>query len=153
MDNWSRLHIKLASLCPDFSKDSKVCRNKWSSIYNDYKEDKAMNMRLVSNRSKKFRWYQAVDEFMSNRVHVVSHTHANATNPYGINSISASDTHTSEHKSGESPSKSSEPKRKEDVFLDRRIGDIRESSKNLMDSLKVSDDMKIALLISMQQTM
>jgi hypothetical protein len=33
------------------------------------------------------------------------------------------------------------------------IGDIRESSKNLLDSLKVSDDMKMTLLISMQQTM
>jgi hypothetical protein len=33
------------------------------------------------------------------------------------------------------------------------IGDIRESNKNLLDSLKVSDDMKMTLLISMQQNM
>lgn len=42
VDNWSRLHTKLVSLCPDFTKDSEACRKKWSAIYNDYKEDKAM---------------------------------------------------------------------------------------------------------------
>jgi len=45
VDNWSRLHTKFVFLCPDFTKNIEACKKKWSSIYNDYKEDKAMNMR------------------------------------------------------------------------------------------------------------
>ena len=48
VDNWSRLHTKLVSLCPDFTKDNKACRKKCSAICNDYKEDKAMNMKSGS---------------------------------------------------------------------------------------------------------
>ena len=44
-------------------------------------------------------------------------------------------------------------KRKDDYFLERCIGEIRESSKMLMETLKESDDRKMSLLISMQQTM
>ena len=55
-----------------------------------------------------------------------------------------------EHKSGESISKSPEPKRKDDIFLERCLGRIEESSKNLMNSLKASDDMKMTLLMTMQ---
>ena len=86
MDNWSRLHTKLVSLCPDFTKDSESCRKKWSAIYNDYKENKAMNMRSGSQRSEKCRWYILVDEFMSDRAHVMAHAHASATNPDGPSS-------------------------------------------------------------------
>lgn len=57
--------------------------------------------------------------------HVVSHAHASATNPDGLRSISASDTNTMEHKSRETTSKSAETKRKEDIFLERCIGEIR----------------------------
>ena len=153
MDNWSRLHVKLVSLCPDFTKDSEACRKKWSSIYNDYKEDKAMNMRSGSDRSEKCRWYQLVDEFMSDRVHVVSHAHASATNPDGVKSTIASVTTSMEHNASESTSKSPEPKRKDDIFLERYIGRIEESSKAIMDTLKASDDMKMSILMSMQQTM
>ena len=46
------------------TKDSKACKKKWSAIYNDYKEDKAMNLKSESQRSKNCRWYQLVDEFM-----------------------------------------------------------------------------------------
>ena len=113
VDNWSQLHTKLVSLCPEFTKDSEACRKKWSSIYNDYKEDKAMNMRSGSDRSEKCRWYVLVDEFMSDRAYVVSHTHANATNPDGPKSASASFTATTEHNASETTSKSPEPKCKE----------------------------------------
>ena len=153
MDNWSRLHVRLVSLCPEFPKDSEACRKKWSSIYNDYKEDKAMNMRSGSDRSEKCRWYQLVDEFMSDRAHVVSHAHASTTNPEGPSKTSASDTFNVEHKSGESSSKSPGPKRKEDSLVERCIGEMKESSKTLMDGLKASDDIKLSLLLSMQQTM
>ena len=153
VDNWSRLHTKLVSICPDFTKDSEACRKKWSSIYNDYKEDKVMNMRSGSNRSEKCRWYQLVDEFISDWAHVVLHAHASATNPDGPKSGSASFNHTTKHKSGESISQSPEPKRKDDIFLERCIGRIEESSKTLMDSLKTSDDIKMVLLMSIQQTM
>ena len=67
VDNWSRLHTKLVSICPEFSKDSEACRKKWSTIYNEYKEDKAMNLKSGSQRSEKCRWYHLVDEFMFDR--------------------------------------------------------------------------------------
>ena len=57
VDNWSRLHTRLVSLCPDFSKDSEACRKKWSVIYNDYKEDKAMNLKSGLQRSDKCQWF------------------------------------------------------------------------------------------------
>ena len=110
-------------------------------------------MRSGSQQSEKCHWYQLVDEFMSDKVHVVLHVHASATTPDGPKSTSATDTFITEHKSGESTSKSPEPKRKEDILLERCIGMIEESSKILMDSLKASDDMKMVLLMSMQTTM
>ena len=153
MDNWSRLHTKLVALCPDFTKDSEACRKKWSNIYNDYKEDKAMDMRSGSDRSEKYRWYQLVDEFMSDRAHVVSHAHASAMNPDGQMAASGSVLGNTDHKSGESTSKSSEPKRKDEIFLERCLGRIDNNSDKLLDSLKASDDLKMSLLISMQQKM
>ena len=106
-----------------------------------------------SDRSKKYRWYVLVDKFMSDRAHVVSHAHTNATNPDGPKSASASFTATTKHNASETTSKSPEPKHKEKIFLERCLGRIEESSKNLMDSLKASDDMKMTLLMSMQQRM
>ena len=75
-----------------------------------------MNMRSGSDRSNKCRWYQLVDEFMLDRAHIVSHAHASATNSEGPNKTTASDTFTADLKSGESSSKISEPKRKDDVL-------------------------------------
>ena len=51
VDNWSQLHTKLVSMCLDFSKDSEVCRKKWSIFYNDYKENKVMNMKSKLQQS------------------------------------------------------------------------------------------------------
>ena len=153
MDNWSRLHTKLASLCPDFTKDNEACRKKWTTIYNDYKEDKAMNMRSGSQRSEKCRWYLLVDEFMSDRAHVVAHVHASASKPDGPSSTTDSNTRTTAQKSGETTSKSPEPKRKKDIFLERCLSEMRESTKLLMDSMKASEEMKMVLLMSMQKTM
>ena len=116
VDNWSRLHIKLVLFCPDFTKDSESCRKKWNAIYNDYKEDKAMNLKSDSQRSKKCRWYHFVDDFMSDQAHVVSHAHASATNPDRPKPTTFSDTTTTTHKSGESTPKAPESKRNEDVF-------------------------------------
>ena len=39
-----------------------------------------------------------------------------------------------------------EPKRNEDILLEQRIGEIRESNQNLMECLKAHNDMKMALL-------
>ena len=155
VDNWSRLHTKLVAMCPDFTKDSEACRKKWSAIYNDYKEDKAMNGRSGSQRSEKCRWYTLVDEFMYDRANVVSHAHASANKPDGPKSdtMPMSDIYTTEQRSGECSSKSPEPKRKDDIFMERCLGEIRESSRALLESLKASDDMKVALLMSMQATM
>lgn len=90
---------------------------------------------------------------MSNMTHVVSYAYASTTNLYGLKLISPSDTNTTEHKSGENTLKSPEPKCKDEILLERCIGEIRKSSKILMDTLKASDDMKISLLIGVQQTM
>ena len=152
VDNWSRLHTKLVSLCPDFTKDSEACRKKWSAIYSDYKEDKSMNLKSGSQRSEKCRWYQLVDEYMYDRAHVVSHAHSSAINPDGPVATSASDTNVRELRSGDSISKSPEPKRKEETVVERCLGEIREGSKEIMESMKASEDMKMTLLISMQQT-
>lgn len=37
--------------------------------------------------------------------------------------------------------------------MERFMGEIRDTSKSLMDTLKANDDVKMALLMSMQQTM
>ena len=81
-----------------------------------------------------------MDEFMSDRAHVVSHAHASATNPDGPKTTTFSDTNTTAYTSGECSSKSPEPKRKEDIFLERCLSEIRESSKHLLESMKASED-------------
>ena len=151
MDNWSRLHTKLVVLCPDFTKDSKACRKKWSVVYNEYKKDKFTNLKSGSERSEKCRWYTLVDEFISDRAHVISHTHASATNPDGLKKSSTTETNIMKFRSGEGTSNSPEPKRREEVFMERCLGEIRESSKNLMDSMKTNNEMKMTLLLGMQQ--
>ena len=153
VDNWSRLYTRLVSLCPDFTKDSAACRKKWAAIYNEYKEDKAMNAKSGSNRSEKCRWFSLVDEFMFDRANVVSHAHSSAVNLDGPKCVANSYTNTFDQQSGESTSKSPEPKRKEEIILKRCIGKIEESDKSLIDGMKSSEDMKMALLVSMQQTM
>ena len=153
VDNWSRLHTKLVSMCPDFLKDSEACRKKWSVIYNDYKEDKAMNLKSCSQRSEKCRWFQLVDEFMFDRANVVSHAHGSAVGGDGVKCTGTSETNITEQRSVECTSKSLEPKRKEDIFMDRCISGIRESSKTLVESLKANEEIKMALLMSMQATM
>jgi hypothetical protein len=91
-----------------------------------------------------------VDEFMYDKANVISHAHTSAVNPDGPKSdtIPTSDTYTTEHRSGESSSKSPEPKRKDDMFMEMCIGKIRETSKTLMESLKANDDMKMILLMN-----
>lgn len=94
-----------------------------------------------------------VDEFMFDLANVVTHAHTSTRNADGLKSTVALDTNTTEQRSGKSTSKSPEPKRKEDIFMERCVGEIRESRKTLMKSLKASEDMKMVLLMSMQQTM
>jgi hypothetical protein len=153
VDNWSQLHTKLVSMCPDFSKDSEICRKKWSVIYNDYKEDKAMNLKYGSQRLEKCHWFQLANEFIFDRANVVSHVHGSAVDGDGVMWTTTSKTNTTENSGRESTSKSPEPKRKEDLFMERCIGEIRESSMNLMHSLKANNDIHMSLLMSMQQIM
>ena len=112
-----------------------------------------MNMRSGSDRSEKCRWYQLVDEFMSDRAHVVSHAHASAMNPDGPIAASGSVLGNTDNKSGENTSKSPEPKSKDEIFLERCLDRIENNSDKLLGSLKASDDLKMSLLISMQQTL
>ena len=140
-------------MCPDFTKDNEACRKKWAAIYNDYKEDKTMNAKSGSQRSEKCRWYLLVDEFMYDRANVVSHAHASAMNPDGPKGGVTLDTNTVEIHDGENTSKSPEPKRKEDMFLEQCIRKIEDSSDKLIQVMKSSDEMWMTLLLSMQQTM
>ena len=140
-------------MCLDFPKDSEACRKKWSVIYNDYKEDKALNLKSGSQRSDKCRWFQLVDEFMFDRANVVTHAHASVVDGDGVKCTATMETNTTELRSGESSSKSPSIKRKEDIFMDKCIGVIQDSSKTLLQGLKANEDMKMALLMSMQQTM
>lgn len=117
---------------PGLSKDNEACRKKWSAIYNDYKEEKTMNMMYGFQRSEKCRSYQLVDEFMFDKANVVSHAHASAMNGYGIKCTTTSDTNTTKQRSRDNTSKSPEPKRMKDMLMDSCIGDIRESSKSLI---------------------
>ena len=140
-------------MCPEFSTDSEACRKKWSVIYNEYKEDKALNLKSGGQRSEKCHWFQLVDEFMFDRANVVSHAHASAVGGDGVKCTMTSDTNTTEHRSVENTSKSPMPKRREEMLMERCVGDICETSKILMENLKANEEMKMALLMSMQQTM
>ena len=97
------------SICPDFPKNNEACRKKWSVIYNDYKEDKALNLKSGSQHSEKCRWFQLVDEFMFDRANVVSHAHASAVGGDEVKCTTTSETNTTEQRSRESSSKSPEP--------------------------------------------
>ena len=90
---------------------------------------------------------------MYDRTNVVFHAHASAINPDGPMGTSAFVTNTTKHRTGDISSKSLEPERKEDVFFERCIGEIREGNKTLMETMKATEDMKMALFVSMQQTM
>ena len=84
---------------------------------------------------------------------VISHVHASVVDGDGVKCTYNTKINTTEYKSGESTSKSLEPKRKEQVNMDQYMGEIREISKMMIDSLKSNDDFKMALLISIQKTM
>jgi hypothetical protein len=87
---------------------------------------------------------------MFDRANVVSYVHTSTLNFDGPTFTGLSDTNTIEHRIGESMSKSHEPKRKEDIFMEHCIGEMKKSNKSLKESLKASDDMKIDLYMSIQ---
>jgi hypothetical protein len=92
---------------------------------------------------------------MHDRANVVSHAHASVVNPDGPQSdtVSIYYTNTIEQRNGEWSSKSPEPKRKDDIFVERCLSEIRESNRTLMEGLRATEEMKISLLMSMQATM
>ena len=90
---------------------------------------------------------------MFDQANVVSHVHASVMDGDGMKCTATSETNTTEQRTGESTSKSPGTKRREDMFMDNCMGEIRESGKTLIESLKANEDMKMALLMSMQQTM
>ena len=112
-----------------------------------------MHLKSGGQRSKKCRWFQMVDEFMFDRANVVLHAHASAVGGDGVKCTMTSDTNTTELRSEEITSKSPVPTRPQEMFMERCLGEIRETTKTLMESLKTNNDMKMALLMSMQQTM
>lgn len=101
----------MVALCPDFTNDSEACRKKWSVVYNEYKEDKSLNLRSGSERSENCCWYTLVDEFMSDRAHVISYAHVSAMNPDSPKISSITETNTMKLRNGESTTKSPELKR------------------------------------------
>jgi hypothetical protein len=72
---------------------------------------------------------------MFDRVNVDPHAHASAVNPDGPKCTTTSETDTTKQRSEESTSKSPESKRNDDLFMERCIGKIRETSRTLMESL------------------
>lgn len=90
---------------------------------------------------------------MFDSTNVVFHAHASAIRPDGPKYAATSNSNTTEQRSVKRTSKSPKPKRKDDMFMECCIGKIRESGRALIKSLKASDKMKMALLMSMQQTM
>ena len=90
---------------------------------------------------------------MFDRAHVVTYAYGGARKSDGLKSTETSVTNTTDQKSGESKSKSPEPKRKDDIFMEWCVSEIRDSSKNLTDTLKASEEVKMALFTSLQQTM
>ena len=79
--------------------------------------------------------------------------HVSAMNPDGFKGGAILDIDTVEIRDGESTSKSPEPKRKEDIFLEQCVGKIEDSSDKLIQVMKSSDKMRMTLLLSVQQTM
>ena len=96
-------------------------------------------------RSEKCRWYQLVDEFMHDRTNVVTHAHANTVSPDGSKCTTTLEANTMEQRSGESTSKSPEPKRKDGILIRECISEIRESNRKFMKNMKASDDLKMTL--------
>ena len=78
------------------------------NLYSDYKGDKAINLKSGSNRSNKCRWYELVDEIMSDRANVVSHAHNTILKPSGIELLGA----YTEEESNQGESSGSAKKRK-----------------------------------------
>lgn len=74
--------------------------------------------------------------------------HANDVDEDVVKCTTTSDTNTTEQINDDNTLKSPELKRKEEVFIKRCLGEIRENSKNLMDSLKANDN-----IMSMQKIM
>ena len=87
---------------------------------------------------------------MFDKTNVVSHAHASAVNPDGPKYTANSGTNTTDQRSRESTSKSSVTKRKDETFMEWCLGEIRESSRTLMESLR-ANEMKMSILMSMQQ--
>ena len=114
-------------------------------------EGQGLNLKTGSQHSEKCRWFQLVDEFMFDRANVVSHTHVMVMNRDGVKCTATSETITTKQRNGESSSKFPGTKRKENMFMERYIGEIRDSSKISIKKLKTNDDMKMALLMTMQQ--
>ena len=89
---------------------------------------------------------------MFDRANVVSHAHASVVDGDGVKCAVTLEANIIEQKSGQGSSKSPEPKRKEEMLVDRCMGELKESSKIMLDGLKANDDIKMALLMSMQKT-
>jgi hypothetical protein len=75
-----------------------------------------MNLKLGFHGSEKCRWYQLIDAFMFDRTNIVSHAHVIIKNTNRLKSTATSDTNITDQRSGESTSKSPEPKRKDDIL-------------------------------------
>ena len=90
---------------------------------------------------------------MFDKTNVVSHAQASAVNPDGPKYTANSGTQITDQRSRESTSKSSVTKRKDEAFMEWCLGEIRESSRTLMESLRANDKMKMNILMSMQQIM
>lgn len=162
VDNWGMLHTQLVAACPDFNRSSDACRKKWKKIYDEYKADYTINGISGNARSAKCKWYSLVDGFMHDRANVMKHVHASATdedpnNPQEIGGEVGGD-RTAEKPaiiSDSAPSSSQIPvgKRGEKFATQEAILEMSQHSKLLLQTMKETEDQKLALLQGMLATM
>jgi ABC-type long-subunit fatty acid transport system fused permease/ATPase subunit len=84
VNNWNKLQAKLITNCLYFNKDAKAYWKKWQQIYKDYKYDKSIKALSWNEKSKDYKWYLLVDEYMFDHPNVIAHVHGKAHEPKGV---------------------------------------------------------------------
>ncbi len=83
--NWSKLCVKLITICLNFTKDNDTCCEKWRFIYNDYKKKRWWISNLIWTYYKSIVGIKLlIIKFMYNHVNIIPNAHASAFNPKGI---------------------------------------------------------------------
>ncbi|KAH7446702.1 hypothetical protein KP509_01G069300 [Ceratopteris richardii] len=94
---WAKVSTKLASMYPDFDKDSEACRKKWAKVLGQYRQDKAHNSISGNDRKITCKWFDVVDEYFHTRPIVTPFSHTSSSaNVSNDNGGSGSELHEGE---------------------------------------------------------